>query len=151
MQTIKTYLYDQKVEVQILDTSISNVRNRIVYSRPIKVYQGIDNPIQFVVKNQDQKSANIAGYTVQVDIQDFNNNVTVWSGNVNFDANLGGNIQAGRGTITITSGTLANLEQRFYKLTTRTISNTDTQRPLYIDDNYGAVLDLEVLPGYLNT
>jgi hypothetical protein len=122
-----------------------------VYSRPIKVYQGIDNPLQIVIKNQDQKTANVAGYTVQVDIQDFNNNVTVWSGNVDFNANLGGNIQKGQGTVTITSATLANLEQRFYKLTTRTISSTDIQRPVYIDDNHGAVLDLEVLPGYLNT
>ncbi len=150
MQTIKTYLYDQKVEVQILDTSIYTVRNKIVYSAPVKVYQGIDNPIQILIKNQDQKSANIAGYTVQVDIQDFTNNVTVWSGNVDFSANVRGNVQLGKGSITITSQTLANLEQRFYKLTTRTISSSDIQRPLYIDDNHGAVLDLEVLPGYLN-
>jgi hypothetical protein len=150
MQTIKAYLYDQKVEVQILDTAIFTVRNRQVYSHPIKVYQGIDNPIQVVIKNQDQKKANVSTYRVQVDIQDFTNNVTVWSGNVNFDANLGGNIQQGRGVITITSATLANLEQRLYNLTTRTISNTNVQRPVYIDDNHGAVLDLEVLPGYLN-
>jgi cytochrome c oxidase assembly factor CtaG len=121
-----------------------------VYSRPIKVYQGIDNPIQVVIKNQEQKKANVSAYRVQVDIQDFTNNVTVWSGNVSFDANLGGNIQQGLGVITITSATLANLEQRLYNLTTRTISNTNVQRPVYIDDNHGAVLDLEVLPGYLN-
>lgn len=122
-----------------------------MYSHPIKVYQGIDNPLQIIIKNQDQKKANVAGYTVQVDIQDFINNTTVWSGNVNFDANLGGNINLGQGTVTITANTLANLEQRFYKLTTRTISSTDVQRPLYIDDNHSAVLDLEVLPGYLNS
>ena len=150
MQTIKVYLVDQIVEVQIMDTTIFTTRNRTVYSHPIKVYQGIDNPIQVVIKNQDQKKANVSTYRVQVDIQDFTNNVTVWSGNVNFDANLGGNIQQGRGVITITSATLANLEQRLYNLTTRTISNTDVQRPVYIDDNHGAVLDLEVLPGYLN-
>lgn len=151
MQTIKVYLVNQIVEVQILDTSIFTTRNRIVYSSPIKVYQGIDNPIQVLVKNQDQKKANIAGYTVQMDIQDFTNNVTVWSGNVNFNSNVGGNITLGQGTITITANTLANLEQRFYHLTTRTISSTNTQRPLYIDDNHSAVLDLEVLPGYLNS
>lgn len=150
MQTIKTYLYDQKVEVQILDTSIYTVRNRIVYSAPVKVYKGIDNPIQILVKNQDQKKVDVTGYTVQVDIQDFTNNVTVWSGNVDFSANVNGNVQLGRGSITVTAQTLASMEQRFYKLTTRTISNTDVQRPLYIDDNHGAVLDLEVLPGYLN-
>jgi len=151
MNTIKSYLYDQRVVVQILDPAIFTVRNRIVYSHPIKVYQGIDNPIQVMVLNQDQKSANIANYRVQVDIQDFTNNVTVWSGNVNFNANVGGNIQLGRGTITITANTINALEQRLYKLTTRTVSSTDAtlQRPLYIDDNSNAALDLQVLPGYL--
>ena len=55
MQTIKAYLYPNTAEVQILDPSILTVRNRQVYSRPIKVYQGIDNPIQVVLRNQDQK------------------------------------------------------------------------------------------------
>ena len=54
MQTIKLYLVDQIAEVQIMDPAIFTVRNRTVYSRPIKVYQGVDNPIQVVVKNQDQ-------------------------------------------------------------------------------------------------
>lgn len=150
MITIKAYLYPNTVEVQIYDPTIFTTRNRVVYSRPIKVYQGIDNPIQILVKNQDQKKVDLTGYTVQIDIQDFTNNATVWSGNVNFSANTGGNIQLGQGNFTITANTLANLEQRFYKLTTRTISSTDIQAPLYIDDNYGVPLDLEVLPGYLN-
>ena len=150
MQTIKSYLYDQKVEVQILDTSIFTVRNRIVYSRPIDVYQGIDNPILLIVKNQDQKKVDVTGYTVQVDIQDHVNNVTVWSANVDFSANVGGNVQLGQGQVTVPRELLANLEQRIYKLTTRTISNTGAERPLYVDDNYGVPLDVRVLPGYIN-
>ena len=49
--------------VQILDYSDPTIktRNRVVYSRPITVYQGIDNPIQVVVKNQDQKNVNLTG------------------------------------------------------------------------------------------
>lgn len=150
MITVKCYLYPNTVEVQVFDPSIFTTRNRAVYSRPIKVYQGIDNPIQIIVKNQDQKKVNLSGYTVQVDIQDYTNNVHVTSYTVDFSANVGGNIQLGQGSFTITANTLANLEQRFYKLTTRTISSTDAQKPLYIDDNYGVPLDLEVLPGYLN-
>jgi hypothetical protein len=134
--------------VQILDTSIFTTRNRVVYNRTIKVYQGIDNPLQVVISNQDQKPANVSAYTVQVDIQDYTNNVTVWSGNVDF---TNGNIQRGQGWITVPAAVLANLEQRFYNLTTRTISSTDVQSPLYIDDNYGVPLNLQVLPGYLNT
>lgn len=149
MQTIKTYLYDQKVEVQIMDPTIFTVRNRTVYSRPIKVYQGIDNPVQVVIKNQDQKKVNLAGSSVTASIQDPVNQVTVKSYVVNFSSNLGGNIQLGQGTFTFDANTINSLEQRFYKLAfSTTVTSTDITRPVYIDDNYGVPLDLEVLPAY---
>lgn len=147
MQTIKLYLVDQKVEVQILDTSIFTVRNRIVYSRPIKVYQGIDNPLQVVVKNQEQKKVDLTGYAMQADIQDPTNQVTVGSYAVTW-----ANIQLGQGQFTIDSSTINSLEQRFYKLTFKTIKTSDnSEKPAYIDDNYGVPLDLEILPAYINT
>ena len=149
MQTIKTYLYDQKVEVQIMDPAIFTVRNRQVYSRPIKVFQGIDNPVQVVIKNQDQKSVSLAGSSVTASIQDPVNLVTIKSYPVNFNANVGGNIQLGRGTFTFDANTINGLEQRFYKLAfSTTVTSTDISRPMYIDDNYGVPLDLEVLPAY---
>lgn len=144
MQTIKTYLYPNIAEVQILDPSIFTVRNRQVYSRTIKVYQGIDNPIQIVVKNQDQKAVDLTGYSVQVDIQDPTNQLTVASYPVDFV-----DIEKGLGTIVIDKDTVNSLEQRFYKLSTKTILIADAQEaPLYIDDNYSVLLDLQVLAGY---
>ena len=118
-----------------------------MYSRTIKVYQGIDNPIQVIVRNQDQKSVNLTGYSVQADIQDPTNQVTVESYAVTF-----ANIATGRGTFTIASNVVNSLEQRFYKLTFRTILTADSsEKPLYIDDNYGVPLDLQVLPAYYAT
>ena len=64
MIVVKAYLVPNTAEVQIFDTSIFTVRNRQVYSRPIKVYQGIDNPIQVIIRNQDQKSVDLTGYSV---------------------------------------------------------------------------------------
>ena len=144
MQTIHAYLYPNKAEVQILDTSIFTTRNRQVYSRPITVYQGIDNPIQVIVKNQDQKRVNLTGYAMQADIQDPVNLVTVESHAVTW-----ANIQAGLGSFTISKDTVNSLEQRIYKLTFKTVNNADnSERPVYIDDNYGVPLDLMVLPAY---
>ena len=144
MQTTKIYLYDNTVTVQIMDPTIFTTRNRPVYSRPIKVYQGIDNPIQVLVKNQDQKAVNLTGYAVQADIQDPTNQVTVNSYAVTF-----ANVQLGQGTFTIDKDTVSSLEQRFYKLTFKTIKTSDnTEKPAYVDDNYGAPLDLQVLPAY---
>ena len=70
MQTINTYLYPNIIIAQFVDPSIFTTRNRVVYTRTIKIYQGIDNPLQVQVKNQDQKAINTTGYLVQVDIQD---------------------------------------------------------------------------------
>ena len=144
MQTIKTYLYPNTAEVQIMDPTIFTNRNRIMYSRPIKVYQGIDNPVQVLVKNQDQKNVNLTGYTVQASIQDPTNQVTIETYAVTF-----ANVAVGQGTFTLDRDTINTLEQRFYKLTFKTVKTSDsTEQPVYIDDNYGVPLDLEVLPAY---
>ena len=144
MITIKTYLYKNIAEVQIMDPTIFTNRNRKMYSRPIKVYQGIDNPIQVLVKNQDQKNVNLTGYTVQASIQDPTNQVTVETYAVTF-----ANVAVGQGTFVLDKATINSLEQRFYKLTFKTIRiSDDLETPVYIDDNYGVPLDLEVLPAY---
>lgn len=147
MQAIQTYLYSNKIVVQILDTTIFKVRNRQVYSRPIKIYQGIDNPIQVVIKNQDQKAVNFTGYIMQADIQDPVNKVTAES-----IAVIMSNIALGQGSFIINSDIANNLENRFYKLTFKTIRVIDNaESPAYVDDNYGVPLDLEVLPAYYAT
>lgn len=144
MITVKAYLYPNLAEVQVFDPAIFTTRNRVVYSRTIKVYQGIDNPIQVIVRNQDQKAVNLTGYTVQAAIQDPTNQVTVETYAVTF-----ADIATGQGTFTIDRATINTLEQRFYKLTFKTIKITDnTEQPVYIDDNYGVPLDLQVLPAY---
>lgn len=144
MQTIKTYLYPNKIIVQFLDPTIFTVRNRVVYSRPITVYQGIDNPLQVVVNNQDQKTINTTGYLVQLDIQD-----PVNLGSVESLAVTMVNPTKGQGTVTIPRDVVNALEQRFYKITIKLIAvATNKEQPLYIDDNYGASLDLEVLPAW---
>lgn len=147
MITVKAYLYPNTAEVQVFDPAIFTTRNRQVYSRPIKVYQGIDNPVQVVVKNQDQKSVNLTGYSVQADIQDPTNQLTIASYAVTW-----ADITKGLGNFTIDATTVNTLEQRFYKLTFKQIKISDnSESPVYIDDNYGVPLDLEILPAYQAT
>ena len=148
MPLITSYLYENKMVVQILDLDPTiKPRNRIVYSRPITVYQGIDNPIQLIVKNQDQKNVNLTGYAVQVDIQDPVNEVTAYSFAVNYS-----NISLGIGTFILDKDTVNSLEARQYKLTVRTIKDSDASEvPLYADDNFTAPLDLIVKPAYYGT
>lgn len=137
----------------MLDPTIFTTRNRVVYTRPIKIYQGIDNPIQVIVKNQDQKNVNLTvpssdpvqpAYYVEAAIQDPEGQLTVAKYDVDFV-----DLAKGLGTFTIEKAMVNNLEARMYKLTF-SIENVDSaeKRPLYVDDNYGVPLDLIVLPAY---
>jgi hypothetical protein len=142
MQQIQSYLYPNTLAVQFQDPTIFAPRNRIVYSRPITVYQGIDNPIQVVVKNQDQKSVNLTGYTVTLDIQDPLLANTVASLPVTIS-----NAAIGLGNVTVTSALLSTMDQRIYKIAIKATASGNS-RPMYIDDNFGAKLDLDVKPGW---
>lgn len=147
MQTIDVFWYKNILEIQVIDPAIFSTRNRIVYSRTIKIYQGIDNPIHVVIKNQDQKKANLTGYDVQVDIQDPENKATVESFTVDFVDQT-----TGLATFTIPMATVNSLEQRHYELTVKLIDlGTNDEQPMYIDDNYGARLPMQVLSGYYAT
>lgn len=144
MQTINTYLYPNIIIAQFVDPTIFTTRNRVVYTRTIKIYQGIDNPLQVQVKNQDQRPIDTTGYLVQVDIQDPD-----VSGSVESLAVTMIDATKGLGTVTIPRDVVNALDQRRYKLTVKLITqSTNQERPLYVDDNYGALVDLEVLPGW---
>jgi len=145
MYEIQSYLYDNIILVQILDQAkFSPPRNRTVYSQPIKVYQGIDNPLQIVVRDQQQKAASLSGYTMQMDIQDPFEKGAVESLAVTID-----NAATGKCSVTIPKATTVALKQRMYYATLKLINtSTNAERPLYMDDNFGAQLKIEVLPGW---
>lgn len=144
MQTLKAYLYSVDLEVQIPDPTIFTVRKRTVYSHPIKVYQGIDNPIQITISNQDNKPLDLTGYSVRIFLQDPLNQATVTNYEVSFV-----DITQGRGTVIIDRETLDSLERRVYKLAIKRINLEDnSETPVYTDANYGVPVDLVVLPGY---
>ena len=147
MITVKAYLYPNTVTVQVFDPAIFTVRNRVVYSRTIKVYQGIDNPIQIIFQNQDQKPVDLTGYDVLATIQDPVNQVYINQYGVTFT-----DITLGQGNFTLDNLTISGLQNRLYKLTFQTIRQVDSaMAPVYIDDNYGVPLDLEILPAYYTT
>jgi hypothetical protein len=153
MPTITSYLAIQKIPVEVLDYSDPTLKTRYrpVYARPIKIYQGIDNPIQIVVKNQDQKPANLVGYSVRVDIQDPVNQLTAYSFMANASSAYS-NLTIGTTTVNFAANVVNSLDQRFYKITTRLIKTADSsEAPLYLDDNFGVPLDLEVLPAYYSS
>jgi len=144
MITIQTYLYPVVVVAEFWDPTIFTTRNRTVYATPVTIYQGIDNPIQVRIRNQDQKAVDMTGRLVQVDIQNPDNQFTEYSFGVNFS-----NRTKGYGVFVISKAIVDSLRQRTYKLTFRAINEESNQeQPMFIDDNFGVPLDLIVKPAY---
>lgn len=144
MVTIQTYLYSNIVVAQFWDPGIFGLRNGKVYAQPVIIYQGIDNPIQVRVRNQDQKNLDMTGRIVQVDIQNPEQQYTEYSFGVTFT-----NVTKGQGNFVIPRSVVDSLKKRNYKLTFRAITQENNrEQPLYIDDNFGVPLDLIVKPAY---
>lgn len=115
-----------------------------MYATPVVIYQGIDNPIQVRVRNQDQKPVDMTGRLIQVDIQNPNDQLTEYSFGVTFT-----NRSRGWGNFTIPKSIVDSLTQRQYKLAFRAIDeNTNREQPMFINDNFGVPLDLIVKPAY---
>ena len=141
---ILAYLYPNTVTVQLWDLSIFTPRNRVVYNRTIKIYQGIDNTLQVVTLNQDQKPVDLTGYSLEAEIQDPLNEITAYSYAVTFTDQ-----SKGRGTFTVAQADVNSLDQRRYKLTLKAVETaTGNERVVYVDANWTAPVELEVLPAY---
>jgi hypothetical protein len=142
MQTIKLYLYPQNINLQIFDSGIITVEDRNVYTKPLVVFKGINNYVQILVKNADQKSINITGMTFYAEIlkspaQDFIGTlpVTIVDGT------------NGIASVNIPSVLINPVPLGYYTLLINVTSSGITQ-PGYIDDNYGIAINFVVKNGY---
>tara|TARA_R110000823_G_scaffold93747_5_gene205163 strand:+ start:2481 stop:3002 length:522 start_codon:yes stop_codon:yes gene_type:complete len=135
MQQVNSYLYDNTVNVLYdIDPSVEQ-RNRVVYTRTINIYKGIDNLVKIKVLNNDQKPVNVTGYTLTFNMIDdyVNANATVvLSANV-----IISNANLGIGTVTLSSLDLVQLDRDVYTYNVK-VNNGSANIAAYVDDNYGA-------------
>jgi len=142
---ITSYLYQNIFTVQLLDyenPDIQNIRNRVVYQRPIEIYRGADNPITIKFKNQDQKSANIAGLTFYGFLVDY------LKGNV--VANVAvtvSNVSTATANVMLTDSFINTLPQNKYKLAFLS-SNGTFNTPVYSDDNFKVYAEVNINPAF---
>lgn len=141
MQQISSYLYDNTILVQFdIDPEIKQ-RNRVVYTRPIMIYKGIDNVLKIRVMNSDQKPVNVAAYSLTFNVVDdyfFNNAHTVLSANITIV-----NANAGLGSVTISSLDMVQLDRDMYTFNIK-VNTGSANIASYVDDNYGAAGQLIV-------
>ena len=113
-----------------------------MYQRPIEIYRGADNPITIKFKNQDQKSANIAGLTFYGFLIDY------LKGNV--VANVGvtvSNVSTATANVMLTDSFLNTLPQNKYKLAFLAHDGS-FNTPVYSDDNFKVYAEVNINPAY---
>ena len=70
MQKISTYLYPNRIEL-LADLAGFTVEYTNVYQRNVKIYNGIDNTLEFDIKNADQKRIDLSTLTnIELNIMD---------------------------------------------------------------------------------
>ena len=142
MQSMNIYHYKNAIEVQVnTDPTITN-RSRKVYERTIKVYKGVDNVIQFLFKNADQKPVNVTNWVITFNmISDTEDGLIVSKPATVINAN------AGIVTATLTSMDLLNLRSELYNFAVTVTDPLGSEQVVYSDDNYSVRGEIELLDG----
>jgi len=124
-------------------------RNRVVYNRPLKLYQGVDNIVKIQVLNSDQKPVDITDYTVTFNLID---SYVYANANVVLSSQMTvSNARSGLGSVTIGQLELLQLNSLDRQDYTYNLlfNNGSANVAAYVDDNYGVSGQVEINPsGY---
>jgi hypothetical protein len=152
MQINSIYLYPNRLDVYASDTATwTPEKFRMVYNRNLKVYRGSDNRIDLQIRNSDQKTYNATGSTIVFNLVNNETKDLVLRKDCSVD-----DISKGRVYITITEDELLDIEAGYYsysfhKETRSNVDSTDykvtSKLPMFMDSQYGAIGNLEVIGG----
>lgn len=139
MQKITSYLYPNRIEA-IANLGSFTVEFANVYQRNIKLYQGIDNKIEFDLKNADQKRLDLTTFKqIELNIMDVAGNALP-----NSPYTIEPTSSRGIGIVVIPEDDLVDLSEQYLKYSvTGLLDNTDVL--FYTDTNFNGCGTIEVL------
>ena len=143
MRKISSYLYPNRVQL-LADLAGFNVEYTNVYQRTVKIYRGVDNVIEFDIKNADQKRLELLTSPI---ITDLSMNVMDAAGNPlpNSPYTITpSETLKGIATAVIPMGDVADLNHQFLKYSVTATKDSSTI-PLYADSRFGALGTIELV------
>lgn len=148
MQKISTYLYPNRIEL-LADLAGFTVEYTNVYQRTVKIYNGIDNTIEFDIKNADQKRIDLSTLTnLELNVMDTQGNSLPNSPYV--VTPLDQTTHKGLAKVVIPQDDLVDLSDQY--LTYSVTAVKDGQDViLYGDSRFGAVGKMELVGSALPT
>jgi hypothetical protein len=148
MQKISTYLYPNRIEL-LADLAGFTVEYTNVYQRNIKIYNGIDNTLEFDIKNPDQKRIDLSTLTqIELNIMDTQGNALPNSPYAVTPLNQ--TTKKGLASVTIPEADLVELDHQFLQFSVSALNNGQTIL-LYGDTRFGALGKMELVADAMPT
>ena len=144
MQTVSRYLLSQLV---IANVSGFHGRNSKVYDRRLTLHRGVNNPITFTFKNEDQKAQDITSKTYEFNIIDTESKKSVVTKTLTVLDDGSTVSTKGDASTTITEGDLLPLEAKFYNFSVREVKSDGSREVTYSDTGYASAGTIEILDG----
>lgn len=147
MQKIQSYLYPNR-QILLADLAGFTVENTVVYAKNIKVYQGVDNVIEFDVQNADQKRIELntaQDYTPPVSALQLNVMDASGNGLPNSPYTVTATSTKGIATVTIPKDDLLEIDHQFLRYSVTATNTNNEMVPLYTDSRFSAVGTMEVV------
>ena len=139
MQKIITYLYTNRIQL-LAGLAGFNTEYTNVYQRNVKIYSGIDNTLEFDIKNADQKRVDLTTFSsISLNIMDINGN-----GLPNNPYALTITSVKGIATVIIPATDLERLTPQTLQYSVTGIQDSK-QVILYTDSHFGALGNLELV------
>jgi len=142
MQKISSYIYKNRIQV-VSDTGYLPMEWKIVYQRTVKIYKGIDNVIEFDIRNGDQRRLNISNLNMKMAVMDsLNERVCI------VDVIPVPNTK-GLASCTIPSSSLLSICPQRLTYSVYIENNDGTKSPIYGDTQYGMIGKIQLFGGAL--
>jgi len=151
MQTVLNYLEKrqlkcfytaQRIKVRVLTAPVK--RNEIVYTRNIKIYKNIDNPIELLFVNRDEKPINISNKTVRYYMVDAKTQTVVITGLAEVLDDGSTANKRGVSVATILRTDIAELPIGLYNFSVKVLEEDEIDSIVYTDQDYNAATTLEL-------
>jgi len=145
MQKIQFYLVPNRITVTT-DMAGFTTEFRQVYTRTIKLYKGIDNTIEFEIRNSDQRRQDVGGATITAMFFDYDRKkLFEVAGEMAQD--MSGAYLVGTMSVVIPAATIAKIDPQQLVVAVKMTKNS-VDYPLYADSQFGLVATCDLLNGY---
>jgi hypothetical protein len=140
MQKISSYLYPNRIEL-LADVAGFTTEYTNVYQRTVKIYNGVDNVLEFDIKNADQKRIDLTTLS-SLSLNVMDSQGTALS---NSPYTVTATATKGIAKVVIPEDDLLELSPQFLKYSVTARDTTGNNIILYADSRFGAVGTIQLI------